>query len=482
MLTVSVPTYGTPGHLLRRAVDSLLNQTVGVTVVVVNDGGSPVDVDSRAIVYRLPENRGRYFADAVVLRACDDGWFAVHDADDWCEPQHYAELLDVAVDGAAIAPFWRHESGRKPVVQRLPAPGPYRRFRHVGHWCAAVCTAERAHRAGGVHPDFRIGWDTMFTLMLHLTGPVGRAEKARWHWVRRQGSLTRNPQSGIGSQERYRVSLKLRSLYDDAVAAHDAGRDPAAVIQASVDPATSAEVEGHAAALRHRLGRPPAPQDGVQDASDVVVTLLAGHRPDLFADTLEALRRHCGDVMGTAYVVALVNGGDPADLAVVDAHRDVIDTVDVSDRLLGVGPATSVLAAAAAATGRRFWLHVEDDWRAHPCPGWLDLARRLLERGDVDQVRLRRADERVRLRHMVTRRPLRWTDHGSWRHCEDAHLTFNPSLLRTADIGAGWPSGSEYAAEERWHAAGLRGVAQLVPGVFAHTGEDRSLRAVTGSR
>lgn len=223
------------------------------------------------------------------------------------------------------------------------------------------------------------------------------------------------------------------------------------------------------------------------DASDVVVTLLTGRRPDLLAATLDGLRFNAPGLLETAHVVALHNGNDGSDdqtIAELELVGEHVDQWLTSADLSPVGPATSRLAAQVPATGRAYWLHLEDDWRATKHhPGWLDRARELLTADPgLAQVRVRRADERVLRRHMVTSRPLRWRDHGDHQRAPDAHWTNNPALVRAVDAALAWPADGERAAQRRWHAAGRRATAQLVPGEFKHLGEGASLWRAVGSR
>lgn len=235
------------------------------------------------------------------------------------------------------------------------------------------------------------------------------------------------------------------------------------------------------------LVAPPAPTPALPehvDASDVVLTLLTGDRPALLTDTLTALRGTAPGLLESAYVVVLHNGGDPATRRVLDAHADVIDERLVHEgQPLTCGEATSRLAATASTTGRPLWLHLEDDWTAQAGPpGWLDTARQILtHHPEVFQVRLRHTSDRVLTRHMVTRQPIRWTDHPGYRFAPTAHLTFNPTLMRTSDAANVWPAEGERAAQNHAHTAGLCAVAQLVPGVFTHAGANASLRELTGS-
>jgi predicted O-methyltransferase YrrM len=221
-------------------------------------------------------------------------------------------------------------------------------------------------------------------------------------------------------------------------------------------------------------------------ADDVAVTILTGARPHLLARSLDALRATAPGLLDTARVTVLLNGADRATRDVLGRHTDVIDTVDATPMpIMSIGAATSRLAAAARASGRRWWLHLEDDWVAGTVhDGWLDDARGvLLDHPDVGHVRLRHRGDTTLGWHMVTRAPLVWTPGRLALHSPAAHWTLNPTLVRVADIDRVWPANSEAGAQRRAHAAGLRGAAQMLPGVFVHAGGGvESLRARTSSQ
>jgi len=221
------------------------------------------------------------------------------------------------------------------------------------------------------------------------------------------------------------------------------------------------------------------------DARDVVVTILTGRRPALLERTLASIVDFEDDLLRTAYVVVLHNGGDQPTRPILAAHDGHLNKVLTTDDLLEVGPATSLLANAATASGLPYWLHLEDDWVATgDHPGWLDNARDILDDHDeISQVRLRRSDEPVLKRHQVTNAPIVWTAHGRYWTADDAHWTNNPALMRTWEAPLAWPAVGEREAQRRWHRAGQHAVAQLDPGVFVHIGDgDLSLRIATGSR
>lgn len=211
----------------------------------------------------------------------------------------------------------------------------------------------------------------------------------------------------------------------------------------------------------------------------LLITLLTGRRPVLLDRTLVALAATQKPLIEDGFVLILHNGGDPETGDVLKRHADLIDLTIVTQYLLPIGPAVSLLFDHAREVEAEYLLHLEDDWEAEPGP-WYDQAARLLDDGTF-QVRLRHVDERVLPTHMVHKRPLRWTIWpDGYRTSPDAHYTLNPSLIRLADVGKGWPAGSEREAQKRFWKAGYRKVAQLVPGIWRHTGAVHSLRKLVG--
>lgn len=264
MLTVSVPSWQTPPELLHRALWSLLGQTVEDLAVVLVADGEPVDLPRvlsrhpRLIVFQSDTNRGRYWCDAVVSAAAPPGWFAVHDADDWSEPDRFARLLDVAAGtGAALAPYWTHQldggtSLRPPVLHR-----PDGQMRHLGHWCSGVYSTDRIAEAGGIHPGFRVGFDTLHTGLLQLCGPISIDPTPGYHWQRRHGSLSTHRDTGQGSKHREDTRRRLRRLYRRAYDAARAGHDIGAVVRDDIPAGLAAEVARHAEVLRRELCSTP---------------------------------------------------------------------------------------------------------------------------------------------------------------------------------------------------------------------------------
>lgn len=248
MITVAVPYYRCP-TLLPRAVGSLLDQTYGaLRVVVVADGDEVPDLpaDPRLTVYQLPANRGTYFATAVALAASESGWFSIHAADDWSEPDRFERLMAVsdgveAVFGGSVQHNGSIVSQRAVRFQRGG-----RRPRHVGSIATGVYRVEALHRLGWwSHPEFRVAYDSMMVnLVLRHLRWRHLADEFGYHRVVRGDSLTRSTATGLSSEYRAAASARRSQLWN-AYASRPQRMQP--------DPAVAAEVLAHAAQLRRSL-------------------------------------------------------------------------------------------------------------------------------------------------------------------------------------------------------------------------------------
>lgn len=203
----------------------------------------------------------------------------------------------------------------------------------------------------------------------------------------------------------------------------------------------------------------------------LLITLLTGRRPHYLERTLASLVEHHADIVESASVRVLHNGGDPETRVVLNRYAWLFEEWVTTPDLLTIGQGVSMLVTPDF--DHEYVMHLEDDWEASPGQ-WFGLAADLLDEGCF-QVRLRKADEKVLPKHMVTGKAIRWRTEFGIHTAVDAHYTFNPSLMRLADIKIGFPAKDERHAQAKFHAAGYRKVAQLVPGIFTHIGE-QSLR------
>lgn len=203
------------------------------------------------------------------------------------------------------------------------------------------------------------------------------------------------------------------------------------------------------------------------DASDVVLTLLTGLRPEFTALTLTALRGAYPGVLETSTVLVHHNTGDSATAASLAHHADLLDEVETFDDLWSINDATFRLAQRVTETGKRYWLYLQDDFRARLGAGpWLDDARGALEAG-ASQVRLRLSREKVLPHNSVTGEKVRWHPVGPHVYSHEAHFTRQPSLIMADDALVAYPAESEADSQALRHAADLGPIVQLRPGCLS---------------
>lgn len=216
-----MPYFAPTAPLVARAVRSILSQThKDLRLVVVNDGG-PKEVwkplarfrDDRLVRFDLPVNRGRYYADAVTLAACDSEWWSPHDSDDWSERGRFAALLAHSQGCDVVLGGWttRQSSGREVVKHPKFAPDDGRlryQANHVGLW-----RVEALRSIGGPHPDWRIAYDTLQVGLATRYLDVRTCPDVGYHHEVRPGSLSSSRETGIGSAERAAVHRKRQRLW-----------------------------------------------------------------------------------------------------------------------------------------------------------------------------------------------------------------------------------------------------------------------------
>ncbi len=225
----------------------------------------------------------------------------------------------------------------------------------------------------------------------------------------------------------------------------------------------------------------------------LAITILTGNRANLLKRTLSSFYKKCEALANEAHVTMLVNGADAATLRVTK-KTPWIDHCHVRENQEGeiatIGVAISELMSMVPEDATHV-MHLEDDWEfIGPGSGFLGQAEWLLRKHpEVGQVRLRKhappsvPSQRTMRNHMVTGRRILWKDKrasgGFDYRLGDAHLTFNPTLMRRAILADLFPCEGERDAARKFLSRRHK-VVQLMPGVFRHIGRDDSLRERLG--
>lgn len=254
---VSLPYFNTP-HLVRRAVDSILGQTFkDLRVVVLNDGKFPpwnqlADIkDERLVRFELSKNRGRYFADAVSLAANPYEFFTVHDSDDWSESTRYQVLAEAINEADVACDNWTRHGMNDGVELHKSKPvliGHHssRSLWHIAHHKGLWRT--EALRTIGMHPGFRMGWDTYLMHFAALTLKIEWVNYFGYHQQRRANSLVTSKTTGVASKSRAEAIVAMEEMWKRAQA------EPERVTEiCAPTPEVKALVEGEAERLRGLL-------------------------------------------------------------------------------------------------------------------------------------------------------------------------------------------------------------------------------------
>jgi glycosyltransferase involved in cell wall biosynthesis len=105
-ILVSLPVYN-EGLLLKRAVNSILDQThTDFTLVIVNDGSTDNSFseaekflyDSRVVLVNNEKNGGCFYSKNIGLQYMESGEydvFTTHDADDFSQPTRFEKILNI---------------------------------------------------------------------------------------------------------------------------------------------------------------------------------------------------------------------------------------------------------------------------------------------------------------------------------------------------------------------------------------------------
>lgn len=100
-LSVVVPAYNETDHTIQKVVDSiLLQRNVNVEVFVVDDGSiNPLSIEkhSKVVSLRLPENKGKRYAQICAMNRARYEWIVTVDSDTILKPNALFELYKTAI-------------------------------------------------------------------------------------------------------------------------------------------------------------------------------------------------------------------------------------------------------------------------------------------------------------------------------------------------------------------------------------------------
>jgi len=367
LVSVIMPTFDRP-RWLARAVASVLAQTVrDLELIVVNDGGTPVeellaplDADRRITYVRLARNRNRSAARNAGLRLARGKYVAYLDDDDWFLPEHLERLVGLLErEGGAVAYSFADrvtEERRGDAWEQIAVDSVYR-FDYqmpallVGNYIPLPCLVHRRDclDATGVFDEELItheDWDLLIRLAARHPFLQLKETTCCFSW-RGDGTST----TSAHRDDFARTLALVHERYADLAAPWPA------------------VVEAQAAARRSATQQSAAPAPGEPECS-VVIPLY--NRAELTRQCLTALAEVTQDVR---YEVVLVDNGS------TDGTHEVLDSLSGNVQILrnesNLGFARACNQGARVARGKHL-VFLNND--TVPLRGWL---RALVDAADA---------------------------------------------------------------------------------------------------
>lgn len=375
LVTVSMPYFNTP-KTIRRAVDAVLAQTMPeLRLVVINDGDPSshlelADIaDPRLVIFDLPENHGRYFADAVVLEMCESPWFAIHDADDEASPTWLADLLDATrvsikpggairqgverADYVSTAQRVQTRDGGF-TTEKVRANVTRPTLTHYAHMAGLWRTAWLRDELGGFHPAYRVGYDTLLSQLARMHGTGADLAEPLYTRYFRAGSLTTDRATGMRSAYRRDQRAKLVDLLRRIKTQH-ASSKPADIVRAEAAGLWN-EVYARAADLTRKISEQLGTPEIRHVTRDTPIGKLEGatFSGEPVVDELlrpSPTRAHALDLVVDEELWARPWSLGRGAAAELDRHLAELRLATVVE--FGSGGSTLVLARHAARTGAR---------------------------------------------------------------------------------------------------------------------------------
>ena len=234
---VTIPTYKTPPEMLRRSVESVLNQShTSFNLMVMCDGEPFPDVadaiydldDSRLIIVGHDVNQGRYACDHAIVGAiastAPGQLWAPLDSDDWAEPDWLERLLskrdETGADVVFCYDYIHREHRRRPGVEPVKAWDGTDRLRWHAH-ISGLWSVDFVRRWNLTNPSWRIAWDTIMTSAPWVVGRVAVCATPLVHRTIRPNSLTTAVATRFGSTARNEARKRCEEVWSDLVAHPD---------------------------------------------------------------------------------------------------------------------------------------------------------------------------------------------------------------------------------------------------------------------
>jgi hypothetical protein len=203
---------------------SLVRQTRPLDAIVVVDDGSPrppVEIVSKypeVTLLRAAENSGPYRLSQQVIDETDCDAYMFQDADDWATDDRLKTLLAEAERtgaeyvGSQMLQVVGAEADVIPMCYPLDVSGAYIRYqRHPIVHGTTLVARKLVRRVGGFSTALRFGGDSEFLRRVGFNARIVNSTRFCYFQCVREGSLTRSPETGMGSPARDALMADIRA-------------------------------------------------------------------------------------------------------------------------------------------------------------------------------------------------------------------------------------------------------------------------------
>lgn len=259
-LLVVIPYYNRP-ETIQRAVSSVLSQTSGNLRLLIVDDASDVparDVvapDSQLRFFRMKQNVGRYFIDAVGSRANPYPFYMPHDSDDESVPDRVSILKERMDHGDVDVVYnLEHRIQLDGTEKTMPAEPFYlpldrEKMVHRAHHSALYRSPVLLETAG-YHPGYRVGYDTFLINALKIAARTEMVPAPLYIRHKTEVSLTESPETGHDSPHRLRTRQVLRKLFHRCF---DNPADTNAIIERSIPHKTKSRMNSEIRRMKEEI-------------------------------------------------------------------------------------------------------------------------------------------------------------------------------------------------------------------------------------
>lgn len=193
---VALPYFDAEPYL-DRAVRSILAQTErDFVLLVVGDGQKPpiAFTHDRLVVHTFPTHHGAPFVQQAMLLGSPFAKYAPFGSDDWADPDHLELMLSYGAPNVCAGAVWWHNDPAAPPV----------RVRRANYEVGVLDTA-LLRRIGGYGAQEPFGQDNLLLYLATRTVGLVASDRPTYHRLRRPGSLTTRPETGLRSPLREAV-------------------------------------------------------------------------------------------------------------------------------------------------------------------------------------------------------------------------------------------------------------------------------------